>query len=46
MDLVGYDSYLSGKLSDYELPEAELLKYTKELEKFPKAEMRKTGRWK
>ena len=45
MDLMGYDSYLSGKLRDYELPENELLKYTKELEKFPKAAMRKTGRW-
>jgi tryptophan synthase beta chain len=45
MDLMGYDSYLSGKLRDYELPENELLKYTKELDKFPKAAMRKTGRW-
>jgi tryptophan synthase beta chain len=45
MDLVGYDAYLSGKLSDYELPEDELLKYTKDLDKFPKAPMRKTGRW-
>jgi len=45
MDLVGYDNYLSGKLRDVEMPEDELFKYTKELEKFPKAEMRKTGRW-
>jgi tryptophan synthase beta chain len=45
MDLVGYDNYLSGKLRDYELPEDELLKYTKDLEKFPPAAMRKTGRW-
>jgi hypothetical protein len=45
MDLVGYDSYLSGKLHDYELPENEMLKYTKELDKFPPAAMRKTGRW-
>jgi tryptophan synthase beta chain len=45
MDLVGYDKYLTGQLSDYEPPEAELLKNTKELEKFPPAAMRKTGRW-
>jgi len=45
MDLSGYDAYLSGKLTDYELPEAELKKYTKDLEKLPKAEMRKTGKW-
>lgn len=45
MDLVGYDNYLSGKLRDVEMPEDELFKYTEELKKFPKAEMRKTGRW-
>jgi len=45
MDLLGYDAYLSGQLTDYELPEEELKKYTKDLEKLPKAEMRKTGKW-
>jgi len=45
MDLTGYDAYLSGKLSDYELPEADLTRYTKELENLPKAEMRKSGKW-
>jgi len=45
MDLSGYDAYMSGKLSDYELPEAVLQKYTKELEHLPKAEVRKSGRW-
>jgi tryptophan synthase beta chain len=45
MDLSGYDAYLSGKLSDYELPTEDLKKYTKELEKFPKAQMRKSGKW-
>jgi tryptophan synthase beta chain len=45
MDLSGYDAYLSGKLTDYELPEKELKKYIKDLEKLPKAEMRKTGKW-
>ena len=45
MDLSGYDAYLSGKLSDYELPDAEIKKYTDELKKLPRAEMRKTGKW-
>jgi len=45
MDLVGYDAYLAGKLSDYELPDEDLKKYTAELKKFPKAEMRKSGKW-
>ena len=45
MDLVGYDAYLAGKLSDYEMPEEDLKKYTAELKKFPKAEMRKSGKW-
>jgi tryptophan synthase beta chain len=45
MDLTGYDAYLTGKLTDYELPEEELQKYTKDLENLPKAEMRKTGKW-
>lgn len=45
MDLSGYDAYLSGKLTDYELPEEELQKYIKDLEKLPKAQMRKTGKW-
>jgi len=45
MDLSGYDAYMSGKLKDYELPDEELYKYTKELEALPKAEMRKSGKW-
>jgi tryptophan synthase beta chain len=45
MDLSGYDSYLSGKLTDYELPEDVLQKYTKQLDNLPPAAMRKTGRW-
>jgi tryptophan synthase beta chain len=45
MDLSGYDAYLSGKLSDYELPEEDIKKYTKELDKLPKAQMKKTGKW-
>lgn len=45
MDLVGYDAYLSGKLTDYEMPDSDLQKYTTELKNFPKAEARKTGKW-
>ena len=45
MDMLGYDAYLSGRLTDYEMPEEELLKYTKELENLPRAQERKTGKW-
>ena len=45
MDLAGYDKYMSGQLSDYELPEEVLQKSTKVLENLPKAPARKTGRW-
>lgn len=45
MDLVGYDKFLSGELTDYELPEEELQKYLKDIANFPKAEARKSGKW-
>jgi len=45
MDLSGYDAFLSGKLTDYELPEEDLSKFTKPLGNLPKAQMRKTGKW-
>jgi len=45
MDLSGYDKYMSGNLSDYELPEEVLQQCTKDLAKMPKAPMRKSGRW-
>jgi tryptophan synthase beta chain len=45
MDLTGYSAYLSGKLTDYELPEEELQRFTKDLENLPPAEQRKTGKW-
>jgi tryptophan synthase beta chain len=45
MDLVGYDAYLSGKLTDYEMPDADLEKYTGQLKNLPKAAMRKSGKW-
>lgn len=45
MDLSGYDAFLSGKLTDYELPEEDLKKFTAPLKNLPKAEMKKTGKW-
>ncbi len=36
IDLAAYDAYLSGKLEDYVLPDDEIQKLIKELEKFPK----------
>ena len=45
MDLTGYDAFMSGKLTDYELPQEELEKFTKPLENLPAAEMRKSGKW-
>jgi tryptophan synthase beta chain len=45
MDLTGYDAYLSGRLSDYELPQEELERFTKDLDNLPPADMRKSGKW-
>lgn len=45
MDMMGYDAYLGGKLSDYEFPQSELEKNLKALENFPKAEITKSGKW-
>ena len=45
MDLTGYDAFLSGKLTDYELPEEDLKKFTAPLKDLPKAEAKKTGKW-
>jgi hypothetical protein len=36
MDLVGYDKYFNGELSDYALPETDLQKFTAPLSDFPK----------
>ncbi len=45
MDLTGYESYFSGKLIDYSLPDVELDKYQTALKDLPKPEIKKTGRW-
>jgi tryptophan synthase beta chain len=36
IDLAAYDAYLSGKLEDYVLPDDEINKLLKDLEKFPR----------
>jgi tryptophan synthase beta chain len=45
MDLSGYDAFMSGKLTDYELPQQDLDKFTAPLGNLPKAEARKSGKW-
>ena len=35
MDLVGYDKFLNGELSDYSLPKTDLEKYTEILRAYP-----------
>ena len=45
LDLGGYEAFLSGKLSKYQLADKEIEKYTRELKNLPKAQMRKTGKW-
>ncbi|MGB8227355.1 MAG: TrpB-like pyridoxal phosphate-dependent enzyme [Sedimentisphaerales bacterium] len=45
MDLSGYDAYLTGKLTDYELPESELKESTAVLKDLPKPQVKKTGKW-
>jgi tryptophan synthase beta chain len=44
MDLGGYDSYFSGKLVDYPLPEEEMRKSLREIEGWPKPNVIKKGR--
>ncbi len=45
MDLTGYDAYLSGRLTDYELPEDSLKKSTACLKDLPKPSTKKSGKW-
>jgi tryptophan synthase beta chain len=44
MDLGGYESYFSGKLVDYPLPEEEMKKSLKAIEGFPKPKMLRKGK--
>jgi tryptophan synthase beta chain len=45
MDLVGYDKYFQGQLTDYTLPQPDLDRWTAKIACFPKPEARKTGKW-
>ena len=45
MDLLGYDMYLAGKLTDAALSEDDMRKSLKVLEGLPKPEVRKSGKW-
>jgi len=45
MDLAGYDAYMAGKLTDYIMPQSEILENLAKLAGMPKAETRKTGKW-
>jgi tryptophan synthase beta chain len=45
MDLLGYDKFFSGELSNYSLPQEEIDKAESELASFPKAQVNRTGKW-
>ena len=45
MDLLGYDAYMAGRLTDYEMPQEDLEKFTQTLKDLPPAPERKSGRW-
>lgn len=45
MDLTGYQSYLDGKLSDYELPKEEIDQNLEAMKDYPKPQQKKTGKW-
>jgi tryptophan synthase beta chain len=45
MDLVGYDMFFSGKLTNYELPDSEIKKSIASLDGLPKPQINKTGKW-
>ncbi len=45
MDLVGYQKYFEGQLTDYVLPEEDLQKSIRVMDELPKAEIHKTGKW-
>lgn len=45
MDLYGYDKYMRGELTDYSLPQKDMDESLAEIRDYPKAELRKTGKW-
>jgi tryptophan synthase beta chain len=44
MDLGGYESYFSGRLVDYPLPQEEMMKSLKDIEGWPKPKIMKKGK--
>jgi len=45
MDLTGYDAFLQGRLTDFELPEEYLQKSVSVTADLPKPQVRKSGKW-
>jgi tryptophan synthase beta chain len=45
MDLLGYQKFLAGQLSDYSLPQAEIEKAEAEIANLPKPSTKKSGKW-
>jgi tryptophan synthase beta chain len=45
MDLVGYDKYIDGKLTDYAPSDEELARFIEPTMKLPKPPMQKSGKW-
>jgi hypothetical protein len=45
MDMMGYEKYLAGELTNYVLPEDYMTKSLAELKNLPKAPANKSGKW-
>jgi len=45
MDLVGYDKFMNGELTNYALPDDDIRKYTDPLKDLPKPSKAKSGKW-
>jgi tryptophan synthase beta chain len=45
MDLMGYDKFLRGELSEYSLPDKELKESLESIKDMPKPSKQKTGKW-
>ena len=45
MDMVGYDKFLKGELTNYALPDADIRKFTEPLKDLPKPSLAKSGKW-
>ena len=45
MDLTGYDAFLTGKISDFPLPDEELAKSLDAIKDLPKPDAKKSGKW-